>query len=111
MVRKLLAASAALLFVVGATRAAEPEQVNGTFVKFNAEKNEITIKINGKTEMTFMVSQDVKVAVGEVKDLKKLKPEDPLMLTLKRDGDRTMVIEVRQGKQPSGSGSPSPSRL
>ena len=107
MVRKVLAGVASLLFVVGMTRAAEPEQLNGTFVKFDSEKNEITIKANGKTDMTFMVSQDVKVAVGEVRDLKKLKPEDPILLTFKKDGDKLMVIEVRQGKQPRGSSSPS----
>ena len=110
MVRKTLTACAALLFVVCVARAAEPEQVNGTFVKFDSDKNEITIKVNGKTEMTYMVSQDVKVAVGEVKDLKKLKADDPLMLTIKRDGDKTTVIEVHQAKQPRGSSSPSPSQ-
>lgn len=113
MVRKMLAATAALVFVVGVTRAAEPEQVNvnGTFVKFDSDKNEITIKVNGKNEMTFMVSQDVKVAVGEVKELRKLKAEDLVILTLKKDGEKNMVIEVRQGKQPRGSSSPSPSQL
>jgi len=118
MIRKMLTAALAVLFVVGVTTAADekksdPDQasVNGTFVKFDADKNEITIKVDGKNQRTFMVAQDVKVAVGEVKDLKKLKADDPVMLTLKKDGDKTMVIEVRQGKQPRGSASPSPSQL
>jgi hypothetical protein len=116
MIRLMLAASAVLLFVIGVTVAddkkSEPAQteVNGTFVKFDADKNEITIKVNGKNEMTFRVSQDAKIAVGEVKELKKLRTDDPIILTLTRDGDKNMVIEVRQGKQ-KGSSSPSPSQI
>ena len=116
MVRLLLAAFAVLLFVVGGTVAddkrSEPAQmeVNGTFVKFDADKNEITIKVHGKSEMTFSISQDAKVAVGEVKDLTKLKTDDSVTLSLMRQGDKNMVIEVRQGKQ-KGSSSPSPSQI
>jgi hypothetical protein len=112
----MLAASAVLLSVVGVTSANEkrPElaqmEVDGIFAKFDADKNEITIKVNGKNEMTFRLSQDAKVTVGEVKDLTKLKIEDSVTLTLMKDGDKIMVIEVRQGRQ-KGSFSPSPSQI
>jgi hypothetical protein len=103
--RLMLAASAILLFAAGVTIADDRRyelgqvEMKGTFVKFDADKNEITIKVNGKDKMTFRVLQDGKVAVGEVKDLKKLKADDDVILTLMRDGDKNMVIEVRQGKQ------------
>jgi len=110
MIRKLLAASAAVLFVIGLTTAAdekkdEPTQVTGKFVKFNAEKNEITIKVKSE-EMTYPLAKDAKVAIGaikETKDLSKLKVDDPIMLTLRKDGDKTWVMELREPK-PDGSG-------
>ena len=108
MVRKMLAATAALLFVIGVTIAAderkdEPTQVTGKFVKYNADKNEITIKVKSD-EMTYTLAKDAKIGVGavkETKDLSKLKADDPIMLILKKDGDKTWVTEI---KEPNGSG-------
>src|ERR1051326_2133676 len=114
MVRKMLAAAAAVLFVIGVTIAAKDKgdsssadqgTVNASFVKFDADKNEITVKVGGKDEKTFKCANDVKVAVGEVKELKKLKEGDAVMLTVKKDGDKYFVTEVKQGK---GSGSARP---
>jgi hypothetical protein len=110
MVCPMLAALAVLLFAAGATMAGDKKfelahvEVNGAFVKFDAEKNEITIKVNGKNEMTFRLSQDARVAVAGVIT------DDFVTLTLRMDGDKNMVIEVRQGKQ-KGSFSPSPSQI
>ncbi len=114
--RLMLAASAVLFSLVGVTAANEkrPElaqmEVHGTFVKFDSDKNEITIKVNGKNDMTFSLSQDARVTVGEVKDLAKLNTDDSVTLTLMRDGDKIVVTEVRQGRQ-KGSFSPSPSQI
>jgi uncharacterized membrane protein YgcG len=107
MVRKMLAASAVLLLVLGARAADEPDQVTGKFVKFDADKNEITVKVK-KENMTYTVSKDVKVAVGEVKELKGLKADDMVTLTLKKDGDKTVVTEVKPATKGKGSPSPSP---
>lgn len=106
MVRKMLAASAVLLLVLGTRAADEPNQVTGKFVKFDADKNEITVKVK-KENMTYAVSKDVKVAVGEVKELKGLKADDMVTLTLKKDGDKTVVTEVK----PATKGSSSPSQI
>jgi uncharacterized membrane protein YgcG len=105
MVRKLLAASAVLVLVLGARTADEPDQVTGKFVKFDADKNEITVKVK-KDNMTYPVAKDVKVAVGEVKELKGLKADDMVTLTLKKDGDKTVVTEVKPAAK--GKASPSP---
>jgi hypothetical protein len=107
MVRQMLAASAALLFVVGLATAADekkadPNQVTGKLVKCDAEKGEITINVKDK-DMTYQVAKDAKVSVGEVKDFAKLKAGQLVTLTLKKDGDKTMVTEVTEGK-PNGSG-------
>jgi hypothetical protein len=104
MIRTMLLATVALQFVVGLTFAADPEQmnVNGTFVKYDGDKSEITIKVNGEKEMSFMMARDAKVSVGEVKnpkDLSKLRAGDPVTLTLTKDGDRNMVTEVKEGKR------------
>jgi hypothetical protein len=105
MIGKILAATAALFLVVGLTTAADEkkadaDQVSGKFVKFDAEKNEITIKVKNDN-MTYPLAKDAKVSVGEVKnakDLSKLKADDAVVLTLKKDGDKTWVTEVSQGK-------------
>jgi homoserine trans-succinylase len=109
MVRTMLAAAAALVLVVGVKAAdekkADPNQITGTFVKYNADKNEITVKVKSD-EMTYPLSKDAKVAVGTVKDAKdlsKLKAGDSVTLTLKKDGDKTWATEVNATK-PNGSG-------
>src|ERR1700732_5227319 len=116
MVRKLLAASAAVLLVIGVTIAAKDkgdkssdnDMVTGKFVKWNADKNEITVKTKSD-EKTYMVAQDAKIQLsGDLKSLKDLKADDAVVLVLKKDGDKTIVVEVRQ---PKASGSPSPSQV
>jgi Cu/Ag efflux protein CusF len=110
MVRHMMAATAVLAFVVGLSTAADekkadPNQVTGKLVKFDADKGEITISVKDK-DMTYSMAKDAKVSVGEVrevKDLSKLKAGQLVRLTLQKDGDKNMVIEVMEAK-PNGSG-------
>jgi hypothetical protein len=49
---------------------------------------------------TYPLARDASVAVGEVKDSKdlgKLKADQPVKLTLKKDGDKTWVTAVNEG--------------
>ena len=106
MVRKMLTASAALLLVVGLATAADDKKadadqmVTGKLVKFDADKNEITVTVKDK-DMTYTLAKDAKVAVGEVKDAKdlgKLKAGQLVTLTLQKDGDKTVVTAVNEAK-------------
>ena len=102
MIGKMLAATAALLFVIGLTTAADKtdaDQVSGKFVKFDSDKNEITITVKDK-DTTYSLAKDAKVAVGEVKDLSKIKAGQMVTLTLKKDGDKTTVTAVNEAKSP-----------
>jgi uncharacterized protein with FMN-binding domain len=59
LVRKFALALASLFTLVGFTLAAEV-----VFVKFDKEKNEVTVK-EGDKEATYKVSEDTKLTVGE----------------------------------------------
>src|SRR5947209_3638457 len=105
MIGKMLAATAALFLVIGLSAAADEkkadaDQVSGKFIRYDAEKNEITIKVN-KDEMTYPLAKDAKVSVGEVKDMKdlsKIKADQMITLTLKTEGKKSWVTDVRESK-------------
>jgi hypothetical protein len=77
--------------------------VTGKFIRYKAHKNKIIVTVEG-TKLTYTLSENAKVAFGEIKDMKdlhKLKAGDLVTLTLKKDGDKTWATEVKEGK-PNG---------
>jgi hypothetical protein len=99
---KICLAGATILFLVGLTRAALPDDVHaGTLLAIYPDKREIVVSENQTTEgKSFSLSEDAKVLINdEPRDITDLRVGENVTVIYEMQIDRPVATEVRVRRQ------------